>query len=297
MNEPLDILIPYWGDPAYAIETIDSIQAQTSDNYRVTVIDDAYPGTIIRDYLHDLQDNRYRYFRKEQNEGIIENFRSCVRAARSPLMTMPGADDRLLPGYVAEIERLSRELPDAAVYQPGVRVIDEEGFPSRTLPDMVKDRIVRPNGNGDRLLAGERLAVSLLHGDWLYWPSLTFRTARIQQVPFRDGFPIILDLALILDMVFSGDSLALSDEVVFEYRRHRQSLSSTQLLSGTRFADEREYFRIAAGQAADAGWPRARRAARAHLTSRAYAGLTFFQALRTLRFSAAPSLLGHIVRF
>lgn len=78
MSEPLDMLIPYWGDPRYTIETIDSIRAQTSDNYRVTVIDDACPETVIWDYLLDLRDERYGYVRKEHNEGIIENFRSCV---------------------------------------------------------------------------------------------------------------------------------------------------------------------------------------------------------------------------
>lgn len=58
MSESLDILMPYWGDPRYTIETIDSIRAQTSDNYRVTVIGDAYPGTVVRDYLLDLRDER-----------------------------------------------------------------------------------------------------------------------------------------------------------------------------------------------------------------------------------------------
>lgn len=294
MTDPLDILIPYWGDPRYTIETIDSIRAQTSDNYRVTVIDDAYPGTVVKDYIHDVRDERYVYIRKERNEGIIENFRSCVQAARSSLMVMPGADDRLLPGYVAEIERLAQVFPTAAVYQPGVRIIDEVGRTARTLPDTVKDRIVRPRGTGDRLLRGESLAVSLLHGDWLYWPSLTFRTSRIQEVPFRDGFPIILDLALILDMVFSGDAIAVSDEVTFEYRRHRGSLSSTHLLDGSRFDDEREYFRIAAGQAVAAGWPRARRAAQAHITSRAYAALTIPRALRGGQRAALPALLRHV---
>lgn len=291
----IDLMIPYWGDPTYAKQTIASVLAQTDPEWRLTVIDDDYPGTVIRDHVSEIGDPRIRYIRKPRNEGIIENFRSCVRTAEAPYMAMPGADDRLLPTYVEDIHRAARRFPDVTIFQPGVRLIDAEGRESSTLPDLVKQKVVRPRGSGDRVLAGEAVATSLLHGDWLYWPSLAFRTERIQAVPFRDGFPIILDLALLLDMIYAGDRLAVLDRVSFEYRRHAASLSSDKLLDGSRFDDERAYFRIAAAQAEALGWMRAARAARWHLTSRAYAALTLPAALRTRDARSLGALAHHMV--
>lgn len=291
----IDLLIPYWGDPAYTFETIASVQGQTDPRWRLTIIDDDYPGTAMRDHVAALGDERIRYLRKPRNEGIIENFRSCVAAASAPLMAMPGADDRLLPTYVEEIAAAAERFPQASIVQPGVRLIDEEGRPSRPLPDLVKQHLVRPGGREDRLLGGEDLAVSLLHGDWLYWPSLAFRTPVIQATPFRTGFPIVLDLALVLDMVYRGASLAALTTPSFEYRRHALSLSSDKLSDGTRFDDERVYFRIAAAQAEALGWERAARAARLHVTSRAYAALTLPGALRRRDGRSAVSLLHHVL--
>lgn len=291
----LDIMIPYWGDTDFMKETVASVLAQTDPRWRLTVVDDAYPGSVIADHLAGIGDDRIRYIRKERNEGIIKNFRSCVELAEAPVMTMPGCDDRLLPGYVAEILRTAERFERAAIFQPGVRVIDEHGSPARSLPDIVKERVVRPRGEGCQVLAGEDLAVSLLHGDWLYWPSLAFRTEAIQRTPFRDGFPIILDLALILDMVYRGELLVAMPEIVFEYRRHSASLSSEALTDGSRFSDEREYFSIARGQAHDLGWTRAARAARLHATSRAYAALTIPRALRSRETSDVSSLLRHLL--
>lgn len=291
----LDIMIPYWGDTDFMKETVASVLAQTDPRWRLTVIDDDYPGTVIADHLAAIGDERIRYIRKERNEGIIENFRSCVALAEAPVMTMPGCDDRLLPGYVAEILGTAERFERAAIFQPGVRVIDEHGEPTRSLPDLVKEHVVRPNGSGYQVLAGEDLAVSLLHGDWLYWPSLAFRTEAIQRTPFRDGFPIILDLALILDMVYRGESLVATPEVVFEYRRHSGSLSSEALTDGSRFSDERDYFAIARRQALELGWKRAARAARLHATSRAYAALTVPRALRQRATSDVSALLRHLI--
>lgn len=290
----LDLLVPYWGDPALMRELVDSVLAQDDPRWRLTVIDDAYPGTEVQDMLATIGDERIRYVRKDRNEGIIENFRSCVAAAEAPVMAMPGCDDRLLPGYVGDVLATAARFPSASIIQPGVRVIDEHGAPSRTIPDVVKDRVVRPRGRGHQVLAGESLAVSLLHGDWLYWPALAFRTERIREVPFRDEYPVILDLALVLDMVFDGDVLVTSPETVFEYRRHSGSLSSAKLTDGSRFDDERDYFRGAAYQARALGWHRAERAAKLHVTSRAYAGLTIPFALRARSGSGLRALLRHV---
>ena len=87
---PLDIFIPYWGEPAYMIETVESVLAQENPDWLLTVVDDAYPTLEIRDYLADIDDPRVKYIRKEKNEGITENYRTCVALATEEVMVILG---------------------------------------------------------------------------------------------------------------------------------------------------------------------------------------------------------------
>lgn len=115
------------------------------------------------------------------------------------------------------------------------------------------------------------MSASLLRGNWLYWPSLALRVEPASAIGFRDDLPIILDLALLLDIASRGGSLRYTAVTCFAYRRHAASLSQTSLRDGSRFVDERRFYREAAAEAAARGWRRAARAARWRLMSRLHA--------------------------
>lgn len=292
----VDLMLPYWGEPEYLRETVRSVLAQTDPAWRLTVVDDAYPDPWAGAWLASLGDDRVRYVRNPENRGIQAVFRQCVELAEHELVAVPGSDDVLLPNYVAVVRAAHARFPHADIIQPGVRVIDEHGAVARPLADEVKQRLVRPRGTGTRVLSGEPLATSLLHGDWLYWPSLVFRRETVRATPFRPGLPIILDLALVLDMVLAGSELVVEPAECFAYRRHSASASSVKLLDGSRFAGEREYFDLAARLMAERGWRRAARAARTHVTSRLYALTLLPTALRHRDGAALRTLLRHATR-
>ncbi|MHA7269953.1 glycosyltransferase [Arthrobacter sp. HLT1-20] len=291
---PLDIFIPYWGDPGYMKETVKSVLAQTSDDWLLTVVDDAYPDLEIQEYVTSLNHERVKYIRKPQNEGITANYRTCVSLATEDMMVILGCDDVLLPNYVDAITTAHARFPNAGIIQPGVQVIDENSVVVSTLVDMIKQKVVRPHGNGPQLVSGESIAANLMHGDWLYWPSLAFRTDRIRAVDFRDGFPIIQDLALIMDMIYAGDQLLIDPTVCFSYRRHSHSASSSKLSDGSRFIGERDYFAVSAAQATELGWSKAARAAKLRLTSRAHALALVPKALLSRDTKAAKVLSRHV---
>jgi hypothetical protein len=142
-------------------------------------------------------------------------------------------------------------------------------------------------------LGGERLAASLLRGNWLYWPALVFRTQRVIAYAFRDDLPIIQDLALVIDMVAGGETLVLDPEICFSYRRHTGSASATSLLHGRRLPDERRYYAAAAEQMRARGWQRAARTAQVRGTSRLHALTLLPQALMRRSWSSVPALARH----
>lgn len=288
----LDIFIPYWGDPDYMRQAVDSVLAQNSDDWLLTVVDDAYPGDEVRRYLEEINDPRITYVRKEINEGITANFRTCVSRATQDTLVVMGCDDILLPNFVDVALRAHREFPEAWIIQPGVEVINEAGESARPIADLVKQHLVKPRGSGPRVVSGEKLAVSLLHGDWLYWPSLIFRRDKIENFDFRDGLHVIQDLGLIIDMVLAGAELLIEPEVCFAYRRHTASASSSKLLDGSRFAGERGYFELAAELCRKKGWRNASRAAALRLTSRAHA----FLLLPNAALHGSPAAVGSLLR-
>jgi glycosyltransferase involved in cell wall biosynthesis len=265
----LDICVPYWGDPVMFTRTIESVREQTDPHWRLTIIDDGYPGTQIADYVASVADPRIRYRRNPENVGITENFRRAVAAAEGTHVVVLGSDDLLLPGYVEHIRATIRQDPSVDVIQPGVRVIDDDDEPARSLADAVKLTLLTPRHPID--FQGESMAATLLRGNWLYWPSLALRTETVSRIGFRDGLPIILDLALLIDIAFQDGRLRYTGVKCFAYRRHAASLSQTALRDGTRFEDERRFYRETAARAQARGWRRAAAAARHRLMSRLHA--------------------------
>ncbi|MFC7361386.1 glycosyltransferase family 2 protein [Nocardioides astragali] len=280
----LEIFIPYWGDPDLLYATVESVRAQDDPRWTVTVVDDGYPDRTVAEHFAAEDDPRIRYRRNEENLGIAANFQRCLELAGGDAVMFLGSDDLLEPEFVSRSRALLMKFPQADVFQPGVRVIDADGATISPLGDRVKGWLT-PSVREPVLLAGEELAASLLRGNWLYWPSLVFRTARVKQHAFRQDLPIILDLALVIDLVADGSSLVLDPAVTFAYRRHASSLSGAALRDGTRFAQDRRYFAEAAEQMQRVGWTRARRAAQRRWTSRLHA-LTFLPEAARLRDAA-----------
>jgi glycosyltransferase involved in cell wall biosynthesis len=99
----LDIMVPYWGDPAFMKETVNSVLAQDCPDWRLTVIDDAYPDPEIGQWMAQLNDPRITYVRNESNAGVVNNYRKCRAMATGELMMFMGCDDVLLPNYVSTV--------------------------------------------------------------------------------------------------------------------------------------------------------------------------------------------------
>jgi len=262
----IQLLMPFYGDVGLFRSAVESVLAQGERDWQLIIVDNRYPGTAHLDVLRELADPRIEYVLNESNLGIAGNFQRCAELATASHAAIIGADDILLPNYVGRLGELAAEYPAAWVIQPGVEVIDGDGRPSSPLVDRVK-RWYRPKE--DRVvLAGEDLAVSLLRGDWTYFPSMLWSVDFLRSHPFRDGLQVVQDLMVKLDVAFDGGSMVVDSVPVFRYRRHRTSISSARAVDGSRFIEERALFDEAASRAGALGWRSARRAALRHSSSR-----------------------------
>ncbi|ANY09952.1 hypothetical protein AFB00_10435 [Pseudonocardia sp. HH130630-07] len=284
-------MLPFYGDPDLLRRAVRSIQEQDRADWRLTVVDDGYPDDTIEPWFAGLGDDRIRYRRNPARLGAQPNNRYCIEAVELPYFVMMGADDLMAPDYLGTVLALHERWPRAAVVQPGVAVMDSDDRPVRPLADRVKAALA-PRGHGPREVSGEDLVTSLLRGNWLYNPSLCWRTAALKQIPESAD---VFDLALPVAVIADGGSMVVDDRVCFRYRRHRSSDSGSGAAAGNRFAEERRYFTAEAARMDARGWTRAARAARWHVSSRLNAAVQLPGAVLRRDSAALRALGAHVL--
>lgn len=257
----VDIFIPYWGDFALLKDAVESVIGQSSDQWMLTIIDDCYPSEEARHYFENLSDARITYIRNNKNVGYANNFNNCIEKAKEEYCTILGCDDKLLPNYVESV--LTNSL-GADFYQPQVEVIDDKGSVYLPLADKVK-RLLRPKKAGR--YSGERLASSLCKGNWMYFPSIAWKTSTIKKYRFDTTNPMVCDVILELSIIKDGGVLLLDNTVAFQYRRWPESLSS-KAKETSRFHDERKVYERFVKEFSRIGWRRAALSAKLRITSR-----------------------------
>lgn len=266
----LDIALPFYGDVDFMKQTVQSVLDQTDPNWRLVVVDDGYPDDSLPSWFEGLGDKRIEYQRNTKNLGANGNFQKCLGLLTADYCVVMGADDLLESNFVEQINRLLIQHPGVSMIHPGVRIIDENNFEIETRSDRIK-RIIRHSIGSAGVVQGESLAKSLMKGNWMYFPSIVWKTKTIQEIGFRPGFHVCQDLGLAMDLIMQGGQMALMNDEIFRYRRHQGSDSSVKAFNGERFKDEKHFFNVMAADLKKLGWNSASRAANIHITSRLHA--------------------------
>jgi len=264
MTKPrVDILLTYWGDFGLLKKAVESVFAQTYQDWHLLVVDDCYPSDEASRYFAQLKDSRVTYVRHKKNIGITNNFNFVVEKASAEYCMLLGCDDKMLPNY---LETALETIGDADFYQPGVEVIDQNDTVYLPLVDRVK-RILRPKKSGR--YSGEKLATSLCRGNWLYFPSILWKTSVLKKYPFDAKYKIVEDVVVELSLLIDGRVLYLDTTPTFQYRRFSESLSSKEK-TGIRFDEEDDVYDLFSERFTAIGWNVAARSAHLRIVSRVH---------------------------
>ena len=266
----IDIALPFYGDVLFLKEAVASVIAQTDPNWHLLVVDDGYPDETLPDWFSGLNDSRISYLRNVENLGANGNFQKCLSLVTSEFCVVMGADDILEPNFIEVVSKTILRYPEVSIIHPGIKIVDEENKEISTRSEVIKSKI-RNSLESNQILFGEALAVTLMKGNWMYFPAITWRTKKIQEIGFRPGFNVCQDLGLAIDVIMQGGKMALIDDEIFRYRRHTASDSSLKAFNGERFVDERKFFKVMSADLKSIGWNKAARAAQIHWTSRLHA--------------------------
>lgn len=291
----IEVLMPYYGDPGLLRVAVQSVLDQDDDDWTLVVVDNDYPDREPGRWVQGLDDPRVTYVRNDRNLGVSGNLRRCLEIASAEYFVIMGADDAMHGDYVSTIKRAIGAHPDAAMLQPRVQVIDESGDPIAPLGDRIKT-LLAPSADQAHVLSGQELATTLLQGNWLYFPALTWNRSKIGALTFRSDMETVFDLDFLMNLIIDGASLVLLEEQAFSYRRHASSVSSVTARDTARFVEEARLFSELVPRLEQLGWSRAARAARLHPTSRLHAVTLLPGALRSRDGSIARLLVRHAIQ-
>lgn len=206
------VTIPAYKD-RYLKETIDSVLAQTYQNYEIVIVNDASPydlDSIVSQY----DDPRIRYFKNEKNCGaknVVDNWNICLSHATGEYVMCIGDDDNLTPRCLQDFADLIEKYPDLDLYHARSEIIDDDS-------NFVCLLEKRPEWESVYSLMYNPRSTHL--GDWLFRTEALCKNGGFYKLPY--GWQSD-DISAFIAAASHG--VANTQEVGFQYRGNGLSIS------------------------------------------------------------------------
>ena len=147
----LSIAIPvYKTPPRYLREMLDSILAQTYENWEVCIADGSPAGESLEKVLKEYagKDARFRYEILGKNLGIAGNTNAAIAMAKGDYLILADHDDTLPSHALYEVAKAAGERPDCQVIYSDEDKLDMDGkalFDPHFKPDFNPDLLTSVN--------------------------------------------------------------------------------------------------------------------------------------------------------
>lgn len=244
---PVGIAIPYFHQPHFLEKTLESLRSQTFTDWHAVVMDDSIPtdthsATEVSAYdvVQRIGDPRIRYQRNPKNLGLANNWNQGLDWGQSfPYCMLLHADDQLMPRYLETMISAGDRYPKAALYFCKTIIIDETGKKCFSFPDWYKNFLIpkQPEFELSNVLGIQQL----IAGNFVFCPSVFYRSAKIVSERFRTDLKQVPDFEFILRLLLNNQTLVgVYSEPLFCYRRHGNNTTVVQTQSFLRFNEERD---------------------------------------------------------
>lgn len=202
------VVIPCYKPNEHFDKVLDDLNAQTSQEFEVVLVDDGNEPPL-QDRVDRRLSRPFRIIRFDTNRGIVAGLNAAVASATTPYVVRMDADDRM-PAY-----RIERQL----AWMDRHPDVDVAGGAMLTFGQKVR---LWAHPSEVPAAAG-----GLLWGPTLNHPTVIAKTAVLQATPYPADSPLGEDYALWLRLVEQGRRLGNMDEVMVYYRLEGQNTSQT----------------------------------------------------------------------
>jgi glycosyltransferase involved in cell wall biosynthesis len=127
------VMIPtYNAKTEYLEQTIRSVLDQDPglDFMQVEIVDDCSPDQSIELLVKDIGQGRISFFRQTQNQGLVNNWNTCIQRAKGLWIHILHQDDLVLPGFYKRLEEATETDKALSIGAAFCRhlFIDEDGL-------------------------------------------------------------------------------------------------------------------------------------------------------------------------
>ena len=137
----VSVCIPVYNGSEYIAEAIDSVLAQTYENFNLLICDNCSTDNT-EEIVHQFKDPRITYVRNTKNLGLVGNANRCLELADGKYVYILHHDDIMLPDNLALKVRILDEHPKVGLVHSDVLFMDQDGKPlDLTKFDAKKDYI------------------------------------------------------------------------------------------------------------------------------------------------------------
>lgn len=120
----ISVIIPLYNKEMYIKRAIDSVLAQTFQDYEIVVIDDGSKDASA-DVVRNIYDTRIRLI-QQTNAGECAARNRAILEARTDLLALLDADDEWKPIFLETVLRLREKYPQAGAYATAYEIRDPE---------------------------------------------------------------------------------------------------------------------------------------------------------------------------
>lgn len=209
-------LIPTYNSERWIKACIHSILAQTYTGFDIIIIDSGSNDRTI-EWIRMIGDSRIKIHTTDVRLGIVENWQRFNLVPRNEFMTIMGHDDILYPHYLATINTLIEQNPDAGLYQAHFNFIDAKG------------EVIRAGAPMESHITQEALLESVLQNKIeITATGFMVRSKDYDALSGIPAYPNLLyaDIELWLKLV-RDSYLAVAPEICFEFRLHVDNTSKS----------------------------------------------------------------------
>jgi len=208
MSAPLiTVVIPVFNLGAYLDEAVQSVQAQTFQDFEILIIDDGSTEPATRALLDRYQAPKTEVIRVERNQGLARTRNLGISRARGTHLCALDADDRLAPEYFAKTVAAFEKDPGLTFVSSWLHTFGDESW----------------------LWKQERCDLAMLLAEDTVHTAALVRLDAVRNVGGYDdamGEMGYEDWDLWLSLVERGYRGTILQEVLFHYRRRAGSMSA-----------------------------------------------------------------------
>jgi glycosyltransferase involved in cell wall biosynthesis len=141
MNPAVSVVMAVYNGEDFLRESIDSILAQTFDNFEFIIIDDG-SSDETKNILESYDDERIRLFH-QANMGLVKSLNRGIKEARAELIARQDADDISLPHRLQFETEFLNNNPECAMVGTASIAINESGQKLHVHARLIDDKDIR----------------------------------------------------------------------------------------------------------------------------------------------------------